>query len=124
MSNPPKTSVKVEEVLQSIIGPVDVIGKAVFGDLWKTFYLSIQDAIALGLLLQVPSLIGNIIIGKDFSSFDLCMQENALGVNRYACFIIVTSNFCLWSVLAARLIVRFFQDFVVLFKKKKNVSNS
>ncbi len=80
------------------------------GDLWRTVYLSVQDAIALSVLLQLPSLVGRIIIGKDFSSFDVCLQESALGISRYACFIIITSDFCLWIILAGRIIGRFWVD--------------
>jgi hypothetical protein len=81
------------------------------GDLWRTVYLSVQDAIALGTLLQVPSWVGRIIIGKDFASFDVCQQENPLGVARYACYIIVTSDFLLWILLASRILGRFIADF-------------
>ena len=109
---------KAEKLLLTVFTPVDVIGKAVMGNLWKTFYESVQDAIALSLLLQIPSLIGKWILGKEFSGFDVCMQESSFGVNRYACFIIVTSDFCLWIVLAGRLISRFLSDFNQLFAKK------
>jgi len=107
-----------EKVLAAVFDPVDVIGKAMMGDLWKTFYESVQDAIALSLLLQIPSLIGKWILGKEFSGFDVCMQESPLGVNRYACFIIVISDFCLWIVLAARIISRFLSDLNQLLAKK------
>ncbi|MFB2939390.1 hypothetical protein ACE1B6_29405 [Aerosakkonemataceae cyanobacterium BLCC-F154] len=88
------------------------------GDLWKTLCESIRDAIALSLLLQIPSLIGKWILGKEFSGFDACMLESPLGVNRYACFIIVASDFCLWFVLAGRIISRFLTDLNQLFIKK------
>ncbi len=109
---------KAEKVLAAVFDPVDVIGKAVMGDLWKTFCETVQDAIALSLLLQIPSLIGKWILGKEFSGFDVCMQESPLGVNRYACFIIVISDFCLWMVLAARVISRFLSDLNQLLAKK------
>ncbi|MBD1890638.1 hypothetical protein [Coleofasciculus sp. FACHB-SPT9] len=109
---------KAEKVLAAVFDPVDVIGKAVMGDLWKTFYESVQDAIALSLLLQIPSLIGKWILGKEFSGFDVCMRESPFGVNRYACFIIVTSDLCLWIVLAGRVISRFLSDLNQLLAKK------
>ena len=96
--------------MRNIWEPLDIVGKGVVGDLWRTVYLSIQDAIALSILLQIPSLIGRIIIGKDFSSFDVCLQENPLGASRYACFIIVMSDFCLWIILAGRVLGRFWAD--------------
>ena len=101
---------KVEQVLAKICDPIDVIGRAVMGDLWKTFCESVQDAIALSLLLQVPGLIGKWILGKEFSGFDACMTESPFGINRYACFIIVASDFCLWIVLAGRIVSRFALD--------------
>lgn len=116
---------KAEKFLTTVLDPIDVVGKAVMGDLWKTFYESVQDAIALSLLLHIPSLIGTLILGKEFSGFDACMQESPLGVNRYACFIIVTSDFCLWIVLAGRIISRFLSDLNQLLAKKggKRVGN-
>ena len=77
------------------------------GDLWRTVYLSIQDTIALSILLTIPSRVGQFIIHKDFSSFDLCLKENPLGVARYACYIIVTSDFLLWVLLGFRILGRF-----------------
>lgn len=109
--NPPpfktKAGQRTERVLLNIWEPLDVVGRGLMGDLWRTVYLSVQDAIALSILLQLPSIIGRVIIGKDFSSFDVCLQENPLGVPRYACFIIVSSGFCLWIVLAGRIVGRF-----------------
>lgn len=105
-----ETGKRSERLLLSVWEPLDVLGRGLIGDLWRNVYLSIQDAIALSVLLQLPSLVGRIIIGKDFSSFDICLQENALGVSRYACFIIITSDFCLWIILAGRIIGRFWTD--------------
>ncbi|ACK65866.1 hypothetical protein PCC8801_1823 [Rippkaea orientalis PCC 8801] len=116
---PPTTSIgqRTEIIVNNILEPIDVIGRRLLGSLWKTFYESVQDAIALSLLLQIPSLIGKVIIGKEFSSYDVCLQENALGSSRYACFIIVTSDFLLWIVLAGRIISRFLLDFRTLFRR-------
>jgi len=117
--SPPKSrwGKRIERFLDNILEPIDLVGQRLLGDLWKTLYFSIQDAIALGLLLQIPSFIGKIIIGKDFSSFDVCLQENALGPSRYACFIIVTSDFLLWIILAGRIIARFIMDLKNLWRK-------
>lgn len=93
------------------------------GDLWRTVYLSVQDAIALSTLLQLPGLVGRIIIGKDFASFDVCLQENALGVSRYACFIIVTSDFLLWIGLAGRILGRFWADLRAIRRGNRHGSN-
>lgn len=118
-----KTGQWTKRRLLDIWEPLDLIGQGLMGELWRTIYLSVQDAIALGVLLQLPSLVGKIIIGKDFSSFDVCLQENALGVSRYACFIIVTSDFCLWIILAGRIIGRFWVDLRHLLRDKKDGSH-
>jgi hypothetical protein len=104
------TGKRTQQFLMNVWEPLDVLGHGLMGDLWRTVYLSVQDAIALSVLLQLPSLIGRVIIGKDFSSFDVCLQENPLGVSRYACFIIIASDFCLWIILAGRIIGRFWVD--------------
>ncbi len=74
-----------QQLLLNIWETLDILGQGMMGDLWRTVYLSLQDAIALSVLLKIPSLIGHIIIGKDFASFDVCLQESPLGVPRYAC---------------------------------------
>lgn len=101
---------RTEVFLMNVWEPLDLLGRGLMGDLWRTTYLSIQDAIALGILLKVPSLIGWLITRESFSSFDMCLKESALGATRYACFIIVVSDFCLWIVLAGRIIGRFWKD--------------
>lgn len=105
-----------EEFLEKLSEPVDLIGRRLMGDLWRTFYLTVQDAIVLSLILQIPGLIVQWILGKSFSSFDVCLKENPLGVNRYACFVIVTSDFLLWIVLAGRILGRFLADLSQLKK--------
>jgi hypothetical protein len=113
----------IQQVLMHIWEPLDVLGQGLMGDLWRTVYLSVQDAIALSTLLQLPGLVGRIIIGKDFASFDICLQENALGVSRYACFIIVTSDFLLWMGLAGRIVGRFWADLRELRRGNRHGSN-
>ncbi|MEL6352233.1 MAG: hypothetical protein AAFR58_10735 [Cyanobacteria bacterium J06627_28] len=108
-----------KKLLQSIWEPIDAVGSVILGDLWPTFYQSVQDAIALSLLLRLPSGIGLLIIGKSYSGFDACLRESGWGVNRYACFIIVGSDFLLWVVLAGRIIGRFLSDIqTIKFRKK------
>ncbi len=114
LSNAPKPLTKLGKQTQAFLTSfwesLDQLGHALMGDLWRTVYLSIQDAIALGVLLQVPSWVGRIIIGKDFASFDLCQLESPLGVTRYACYIIITSDFLLWILLASRILGRFIAE--------------
>ncbi|WP_217481668.1 hypothetical protein [Nostoc sp. TCL240-02] len=105
-----KTGRYTQKLLHNVWEPVDLLGQSLMGDYWKTVYLSIQDAIALSILLKIPDLLGQWILGKSFSDFGVCLQENALGASRYACFIIVTSDFMLWIVIAGRIIGRFWAD--------------
>lgn len=106
-----KRGQRTRELLLSIWEPIDQIGEALMGALWRTVYLTIQDAIALSSLLTIPSLIGKVITGEDYSGFDQCLSQGSIwNVNRYACFIIVTSGFCLWIVLGGRIIIRLFRD--------------
>lgn len=114
---------RTEKTLENIFEPLDLIGGRIMGELWRTLYLTVQDAIALSFILQIPSAIGQWVLGKDFSEFDVCLQENALSPNRYACFVIVSSNFLLWIVLAGRILGRFLADISGL-RKTKGGSNS
>lgn len=99
-----------KKVVMNILESVDQVFYALMGKLGRTVYGSIQDAIGIGIILKLPSLIGEIIIGKDFSGFNICLQENPWGISFYACFIIVGSDFLLWIVLAGRIIARFKAD--------------
>lgn len=98
---------------------MDLIGQRIFGSLWRTFYESVQDAIALSFLLQIPGSIGKLIIGKEFSDYLVCLRESPWGSVRYACFIIVTSDFLLWIILVGRILARFWVDFKNLWQKTK-----
>ena len=100
----------IQKVVMNVLEIVDQVFYALMGKLGRTVYASLQDAIALSILLKLPGLIGQIIIGKDFSSFDICMKESPLGASYYACFIIVASDFLLWIVIAGRIIGRFWAD--------------
>ncbi|MGI2907654.1 hypothetical protein [Tolypothrix sp. VBCCA 56010] len=106
-----KMGKRAEKFLMNIWEPLDVLGKSLMGDYWKTVYLSIQDAIALSVLLQIPDIIGRWVLGKSFSDFTVCLSESPWGASRYACFIIVTSDFLQWILIAGRIIGRFWADF-------------
>jgi hypothetical protein len=111
---PPRRRSKSGQITRALLlhiwEPIDAIGEALTGSFWRTICLNTQDAIALALALQVPSLLGRLIIGKDFSAFDVCLGENPLGVSRYACYLIVMSDFALWIILAGRVIARSLVD--------------
>jgi hypothetical protein len=108
----PQLKDRIDKFLTNVFDVIDVVGKKILGGWWETVYLSIQDALAMGLLIQVPDKLGHLITGKTFNSLDACAQEGSWGnVNRYVCFVMVSSNFILWFILAARIIIRNILDF-------------
>jgi hypothetical protein len=115
-SSQPSSSLKdkIDKFLNNLFGILDIIGRKILGDLWETLYLSVQDAIASGLLIQIPSQVGSWIIGdksKNFTGLTQCSQAGDWGsIDRYVCYVMVISEFTLWAVLAARILIRFIQD--------------
>jgi hypothetical protein len=107
-----------ETVLANIWEVIDLLGQSLMGELWRTVYFTVQDAIALAVLVRIPGVLSLWIAGKDFSSFDLCLKENPLGATFLACYLLVISDFATWIVLAARFSIRFLKDFRDQFKEK------
>lgn len=108
----------MEERLENWWKPLDAIGNALMGSLWRDVYETFQDAIALCLLFSIPGWIGKIILKADYSGFDQCYNGwNAWNVNRYACYVIVGSGFLLWITIAGRIIGRTINN---VLKKNKN----
>ena len=107
---PKKLKDKIDTSLENIFHIIDSVGKRIFGSLWETVYLSVQDAISMAILMKIPSSLGTWITGKSFTGFDTCIKETSLSTNRYICFVMVMSDFALWAILAGRIIARFFQD--------------
>ena len=96
---------KVEKFLENTGNQIDPIGKALTGNLWRIVYETCQESVALCILFLIPKLIGKLIFKVDYSGFDQCYQDwNALNVNRYACYVIVSSNFLLWIMIFGRLV--------------------
>ncbi len=95
------------EFLENCWKPLDAIGQALMGSLWRDVYETVQDAIALCLLFSIPGWIGKLILKADYSGFDQCYQNwNSWNINRYACYVIVGSGFVLWIMVAGRIIGR------------------
>ena len=55
-----KTGKRTERLLLNIWEPLDLLGQGLMGSLWKSVYLSIQDATALGVLLKRPSRVSSV----------------------------------------------------------------
>jgi hypothetical protein len=107
-----------EILVSKILKLIDQILYRLMGQLGRTVYASIQDAIALSIILLIPNLIAKFFLGKDFSDFQTCLLESPWSANRYACFLIVTSNFLVWIIIAGRIVARFWADFKTLKKQK------
>ena len=120
---PPKTEWgrKTEEVLENIFEPLDLIGRRLLGSSWRLLYESILDAIVFSFLLIIPSIIGRFILGKDFSSYDVCWKENPLGATYYACYAIVTSDILLWIGIIARIFRRFLGGFISFRSRRRRI---
>lgn len=109
---------RVANWLDEWLNVVHVVGKRIFGPLWMTLFESAQDAITLGLLVQIPSILSKWTVGKEFSGLDACWTgNNEWSVARYACYTVVLSDYTLWGVLIPRILFRFVRDFIDLFKK-------
>jgi hypothetical protein len=109
-----------ETVLANVWEVIDLLGRSLMGELWRTVYFTVQDAIALAVLVRIPGLLSLWIAGKDFSSFDLCLKENPLGATFLACYLLVISDFATWIVLAARFSIRFSKDFRDQFRRSNS----
>lgn len=100
--------------LKNIWEPLDEVGKAVFGDLWRTIYLTIQDALAATALSIILNALGSLlegITGKNFSDLRICASSYPLtNVSLYQCFVITGSSFTVWFVFAGRFVLHFWED--------------
>ncbi len=110
----------IEELLETLWKPLDTIGQALMGTLWRDVYETFQDAIALCFLFSIPGWIGTLILKEDYSGFDECHNcWNALNVNRYGCYVIVGSGFILWIIISGRIIGRTINNVFPKKMKKK-----
>jgi hypothetical protein len=118
--NLPPLADRVEERLDDGIGVLHVFGTKLIGPLWMTLFESMQDAIALGLLVKIPNFLSQWVLGKQFSGLDVCWHRtNIWSVDRYACFAIVLSDYTLWGVLIPRILYRSYRDLKNLKQKDK-----
>ncbi|NER89933.1 hypothetical protein [Moorena sp. SIO3A2] len=109
----------INELLINIWEPLDEVGKALIGDLWRDVYLTIQDAIGLGFLYVVFGLIFKWITQENFTGFDQCVETwNVWEVNRYFCLVVVLLAFSSCITLFGRVLKRLLTDLIDLARKK------
>jgi hypothetical protein len=115
----PRAGKLTYKLLTNLLSPFDIMGRKLLGGYWwTTIRLSIQDTIALSILLKGTSAIGRVLIGKELSGLDVCLGESEWDVSRYACFVIVLSDLALWIVVAGRMLGRFFVDLKSSYNSK------
>ena len=108
-----------KKLLLNFWDPLDLVGKALMGELWRDVYLTIQDAISLGILFVVFGWIFQRITGENFTGFDQCMNSwNIWEVNRYFCFVVVGLAFCSCISLGGRFLIRFSKDLIAQLQSK------
>ncbi|MEZ2317846.1 MAG: hypothetical protein ACBR15_02440 [Microcoleus sp.] len=99
-----------QKVVMNVLEFVDQVFYGLMGPLGRTVYGSIQDAIALGILVKLPGLIFQTISDKKFDDFTSCSHESPWGSSFYFCFIIIGSDFLLLIVILGRTFIRFWRD--------------
>ena len=97
---------KINKVEKFIEKRIDPYGEALMGELWRVVFETIQDTIALSILIVIPGVILKLFANADYSDFAQCLAISALNVSRIICFVIVGSGFLLWTVLGGRFIGR------------------
>ncbi|NEO20342.1 MULTISPECIES: hypothetical protein [unclassified Moorena] len=101
------------KLLINIWEPLDQIGKALIGDLWRDVYLTIQDAIGLSILYVIFGWIFQSITKENFTGFDQCVGTwNVWEVNRYFCLVVVLLAFSSCITLSGRIVKRFLKDLI------------
>lgn len=114
---PPKTrSGKViNELLINILDPLYQVGIVLLGDLWRDVYLTIQDAIGLGILYVIFGWIFHWITKENFTGFDQCWDTwSVWEANRYFCFVVVLLAFSSCITLCGRILKRLLKDLINL----------
>ncbi|WP_250126815.1 hypothetical protein [Chroococcidiopsis sp. CCMEE 29] len=67
---------EVAKRLDNLLDIIHAVGTRLFGSLWMTLFESAQDAITLGLLVKIPSILSKWITGQEFSGLDDCWTGN------------------------------------------------
>ncbi|WP_287313322.1 hypothetical protein [Moorena sp. SIO1G6] len=105
----------IYQLLINIWDPLDLVGKALIGDLWRDVYLTIQDAIGLGILYVIFGWIFQSITKENFTGFDQCVGTwNVWEVNRYFCLVVVLLAFSSCITLCGRILKRLLKDLINL----------
>lgn len=117
-----KPDERLAALLDNYLSIIHVIGNRLLGPLWITFFESVQDAVALGCLVQIPSFLSKIILGgKEFTGLNMCWANGSLwSVSNYACTAVVLSDYTLWAVLIFRILFRCYRDLKKLTEEKSS----
>lgn len=102
----------IRRILSTIWNPLDEIGQSIIGDLWRPIYLTIQDTIAVLVLVFILGLLGSQlqgVTGQQFADFRSCHRFSFTNVNFYQCYVITGSNFTVWFIFAGRFILHFWE---------------
>ncbi|MBD2463936.1 hypothetical protein H6G89_23315 [Oscillatoria sp. FACHB-1407] len=110
----------VKKVIFSIKEPMYFLAISLMGEeMTRQVWEEVQETIAYALILQLPDLIGKLLLGLHFSSFEVCQDISPLNVNRYACYTIVGSDFLLWISIAGTVLGRASGGILKSFTKSK-----
>ena len=109
---------RLKPTLKLGLESINSVGSFLLGDLWKTFCLSVQDALAVGLVLLLPRLIGSILQYGEFERISDCHTLDIDSPRTLACYVIVSSGFLAWILIAGRFLGRFIKDFRALLPRQ------
>lgn len=109
---------KVDRLMTSVLEPIDVVGKHLLGEWWRQIVAATQDAIAISVLLLIPSWIFE-TLDHDFSTlgdcWDFLYSANIISWSTLAnfdpkaiaCTAVIAADCCFWLLFFGRTIARF-----------------
>lgn len=103
--------IRLEQPLEKTLTSLDRVGKFLMGGSWRIFYLTLQDAIAMGLIYTIPNKVSHVLVGQNFSGFDVCNQLSFITIDAYFCYANVLLQFILFTVFSATLACRIIAEF-------------
>lgn len=103
---------RIDRFLFRVTDSIDVVGSRFLGEWWwRQILLAIQDAVAIGCLLWIPSFFFRLFsYGKDFSDLNSCWNIGASDPSFLACLGLVVGEYCFWILFLSRTVARFFEQ--------------